>query len=127
MQQRAYTTLLVDDDEDDFVLMEVYFREVPECRVVLEWVDTYQKALQALEQHLPDMLFVDYNLNSSFSGLDLVQELKRRDPGIPAFLITAQDRYVFDNHEAYALLDGFINKNQLSPQVLSDTICHLLK
>ena len=127
MQQRAYTILLVEDDEDDFLLMKIYFREIPECRVVLEWVDTYQKALQAFQQHLPDILLVDYNLNSSSNGLDLVQELKRRDPGIPAFLITAQDRYAFGKHEAYALLDGIINKNQLSTKVLNDTVCRRLK
>ena len=119
--------MLVEDDEDDVLLLKVYFRDIPEYPVTLEWVDTYQKALRALEQHLPNMLFVDYNLNSSSNGLDLVQELKRRDPGIPAFLITAKDQFAFSKHEAYPLIDGYIHKNHLSPRVLAEKIRHHLK
>jgi two-component system, cell cycle sensor histidine kinase and response regulator CckA len=127
MQKKAYIILLVDDDDDDFLLLKIYLRQIPECQIVLEWEDSYQKALQSLQQHLPDMLFVDYNLNSSLNGLDLVQELKRCAPHIPAFLITAQDKFAFDKHAAFPLIDGYIHKNQLSPQVLAETISQHFK
>lgn len=127
MQPQTYKVLLVEDDEDDFLLMKVYLRAVTVCQVLLIWVDTYEKALHYLEQYSPDMLLIDYNLNGSRNGLNLVRELKENGSGIPAILVTAQDKEALGKDWDSAIPDGYINKNQLTPKVLTDTIYPFLR
>ena len=54
--------LLVEDDEDDFILARGHFEELPGSRYVLDWARTYDEALTELQQNRHDVCLVDYRL-----------------------------------------------------------------
>ena len=46
--------LVVDDDEDDFLLVSDLFDEIDDIEFVLEWVETFEAALEAIAQRQHD-------------------------------------------------------------------------
>jgi hypothetical protein len=48
---RDCTILLVEDDEDDYLLMERYLADSECCQIILEWVDRYDEALEYMQDN----------------------------------------------------------------------------
>ncbi|HEX8537706.1 MAG TPA: response regulator, partial [Cystobacter sp.] len=73
----AIRVLLVEDDEDDYVLTRDCVRQLGPRRMVLEWVATCERALEELESGNHDVCLVDYRLGS-MTGLELLQRARSR-------------------------------------------------
>jgi response regulator of citrate/malate metabolism len=123
---QTYTILLVDDDEDDYLIMSLFCKEIENCQICLIWAGTYAEAQRYIVQYTPDMLIVDYHLNSSRTGLDLVVEFKEKHPHLPAILVSAHDKDNIRSARSFSILDGYIHKNEISSKVLAETICPFL-
>jgi DNA-binding response OmpR family regulator len=78
--------LLVDDDRDLIELLSFALR-----RAGLEPIGAHDatSAMRQFEEHYPDLVVLDINLGSS-SGLDVLQELRRRS-SVPIIMLTALD------------------------------------
>jgi len=82
----APRVLLVDDERD---LLELLAFVVEQAGFVpIKAVDPTQ-ALEALENEHPAVAVVDLNL-SPWSGFDLIQEIRRRNPKLPITVLTAR-------------------------------------
>ena len=67
--------LLVDDDEDDFLICRDILSEFGGARFQLEWVDRYEAALQAIERKQHDVYLLDYRFGE-YTGLDILRDMK---------------------------------------------------
>jgi DNA-binding NarL/FixJ family response regulator len=76
-----------------------------------------EAALQAISQSKPDLVIVDLSLGES-DGLDLVKEMKRRHPQIPALVLSAHDEAVYAERSLRAGARGYLTKQQLDETVL---------
>jgi CheY-like chemotaxis protein len=86
--------LLVEDDEDDYVLIRELFEEIEGVRYVLRWVRSHDEATPALQDAVPDIIISDYRLDGH-TGLDLLRDLGPQGQTAPAILLTGQgDRSV---------------------------------
>jgi len=56
--------LLVEDDEDDYILARDLFGEFTSPRVQLEWVKQFSAGLEAMAQNRHDVCLVDYRLGA---------------------------------------------------------------
>ena len=56
--------LLIDDDEDDFIITRDLLREVDPERYHLSWVDSYDEGLIQIEKHLYEICLLDYRLGA---------------------------------------------------------------
>ena len=56
--------LLVEDDEDDYVLTRGLFTQMKERRSQLEWFRSYQLGLAAMLRNQHDVCLVDYRLGA---------------------------------------------------------------
>src|ERR1700722_10443685 len=65
--------LLVEDDEDDYVLTRGLFTEMKGRRYQLEWFKSYQLGLAAMIRNQHDVCLVDYRLGAKNGG-ELLQE-----------------------------------------------------
>src|SRR6218665_3460618 len=72
---RLIRVLLVEDDEDDFILTRDCLRELGPRRVVLEWVATCERALEELQSGRHDVCLLDYRLGAT-TGLELLQRAR---------------------------------------------------
>src|SRR5207237_7756925 len=89
MNNDPIRVLLVDDDEDDYVLTREWFSEIQGTRFELEWIASYDAALDAIAQHQHDIYLFDYRLGER-NGLELLREAVANGCKAPFILLTGQ-------------------------------------
>ena len=70
MNGEPVRVLLVDDDEDYYVLTQDLLAEASEVNFDLTWVSTYEAALEALESEQHHVYLIDYHLGEH-NGLEM--------------------------------------------------------
>ena len=89
MNARPIKVLLVDDDEDDYILTREFFSEIKKQRYEIEWASSYDKALEIITSREHDVYLFDYRLGA-YSGLELLKETQARGLRVPVILLTGQ-------------------------------------
>src|SRR4051794_33576346 len=88
MSEYPVRVLLIDDDEDDYLLTRDLLAEMGPGRYDLQWVSCYTDAVAALTRQEHDVYLLDYRLGPH-DGLHLL-----RPPftdGKPIIVLTGQD------------------------------------
>ncbi len=126
-QSHAWKILLVEDDEDDFILARAWLSISKGNQFILEWAQTYEKALECLfSGDSIDAVLIDYDLGAQ-NGVDLVREMKRHACPIPAILLTGRGSYDVDIEAMRAGADDYIAKNEVTPLLLERTIRYAIE
>jgi CheY-like chemotaxis protein len=90
----AKKILLVDDDEDDWLLFREAIREIDDALVCHFFQDAIEAIhfLSNLEERLPDYIFLDLNM-PRMNGKECLQEIKRRESlaHIPVVILSTSD------------------------------------
>jgi PAS domain S-box-containing protein len=73
MQKEQIHLLLVDDDEDDYIITRDLLAEIETTDFEIEWVENYDDAVRALTEDRFDVYLIDYHLGEQ-SGLELLKE-----------------------------------------------------
>src|SRR3954462_14118942 len=90
----AVRVLLVDDDEDDYILTRNLLGSLGAGRFALDWVASYEAAIDAIRDDRHDVYLLDYNLGAH-NGIELVREALVGGCRRPLILLTGQgDRNV---------------------------------
>jgi two-component system cell cycle sensor histidine kinase/response regulator CckA len=87
MNVRSTKVLLVDDDEDEFVLLTRLLAGGA-ARFELEWASDYDTGLARVLEGSHDAVLLDYRLGSR-DGLELLEEAGRRGARTPIIMLTA--------------------------------------
>src|ERR1043165_6647501 len=87
--------LIIDDDEDDFIITSEYIRGIPGDTYKIHWCSSYNSAIQSLINKEYDLYFVDYRLGAK-SGVDLLKEAQNHEIETPIILLTGQGNYNVD-------------------------------
>ncbi|OQW49206.1 MAG: hypothetical protein A4S09_03825 [Proteobacteria bacterium SG_bin7] len=74
MQKPDLRVLLIDDDEDDYIIIRDLLREINTYRYILTWKSSYESGLEALNSKNYDICLLDFKLGEQ-SGLDLLEKL----------------------------------------------------
>src|SRR5262249_28896358 len=117
----AITILLVDDDEDDYLLTRELLIEADARRFALTWAATYEAALEAIAQRLYDVCLVDYRLGAH-TGLELIDEALTRGCTAPIILLTGQGDHTIDLQAMQAGAADYLVKGQLTAPLLGRSI-----
>jgi DNA-binding NtrC family response regulator len=64
MNDQPLRVVLIDDDEDYFVIVRDLLAEAEGFRVELKWLDSFEKGLAAIGQNHTDVFIVDYRLGA---------------------------------------------------------------
>ncbi len=113
--------LLIDDDEDDYILTRQWLAEVESRRYDLHWVDSYDHALEAIGRERYDICLLDYRLGQH-SGLELLKELAEVDSRIPVILMTGAERMDVDIEGMRLGATDYLVKGQMTPDLLERAI-----
>ena len=89
--EKPVRLLLVDDDEDDYLLTRDVVAEMPAGRYTLDWHADYEAGLAAVRAGGHDVYLVDYRLGAK-TGLDLLAETAAVRCRGPMILLTGQGR-----------------------------------
>jgi DNA-binding NarL/FixJ family response regulator len=117
MTAPARRTILIVDDHPMFRRGLASLIESEPDLAVCGQAGSSAVALQAAQQSQPDLAIVDLSLGES-DGLDLVKELKRRHPRIPALVLSMHDEAVYAERSLRAGARGYVTKQQLDETVL---------
>lgn len=118
--------LLVEDDEDDYVLTRTLVSSRENANIRLDWVDSYADALKAVCNNKYDVYLVDYRLGE-YTGIDLIQEAFRHGCHAPMILLTGQDDFSVDQSALELGAADYLVKGRIDAQVLGRSIRYALK
>ncbi len=124
MAQRPVRVLLVEDDEDDYRLTRDLLREIGERRFALEWVASYDAAVEAMARQEYDVYLVDYRLGRH-DGLELLHE-----PflvGKPVIMLTGLDDRDVDIRAAKAGAADYLVKGKIDAPLLERSIRYAIE
>ncbi|MBI5919442.1 MAG: response regulator [Nitrosomonadales bacterium] len=118
--------LLVEDDEDDFVMTRDLLREIPALKFDLEWIETYDGAIAALERKAHDVCLFDYRLGAH-TGLELIAEARRLQCQAPMIIMTGQGDSEIDRAAMEAGASDYLVKGQVEAPLLERSIRYSLQ
>lgn len=126
MDNRSVRVLLVDDDEDDYVLTREWLSEIQGAFFELEWVASYDAAVEAIAHHQHDVYLLDYRLGER-SGLELLRYAIANGCKAPIILLTGQGDHEVDVEAMKAGAADYLEKSQLGAQMLERSIRYALE
>lgn len=87
--------LIVDDDQDDFIITSEFIRHIPAAQLEIEWCHRYEEALNHMKLRNYHLYFVDYRLGAK-SGVDLLKDALSHHCEEPIILLTGKGNYHVD-------------------------------
>ncbi|HEX8681636.1 MAG TPA: PAS domain S-box protein, partial [Ardenticatenaceae bacterium] len=118
---RQLRVLLVEDDEDDYILLRETLAEIRSTRYDLDWVQSYDEGLEALRRQAYDICLLDYRLGSR-NGLELLQEPEVLESDTAFILLTGQGNRELDLEAMEAGAADYLVKGEISAALLERSI-----
>ncbi|HEY9649581.1 MAG TPA: PAS domain S-box protein, partial [Coleofasciculaceae cyanobacterium] len=126
MNSGLLRVLLVDDDEDDYILTRDWFSEFQGTNFKLEWVASYDAGLAAIAQHQHDVYLLDYRLGDR-TGLELLREAVAQGCLAPIILLTGQGDRDIDVEAMKAGAADYLDKSQIGAPLLERSIRYAIE
>ena len=126
MTEKPIRILLVDDDEDDYVLTRDLLVGGSGDRFHVDWADTYGRAVEAIEQKEHDLYLFDYRLGEQ-TGLELLQYSIASGIRAPIVLLTAQGDHDVDMAAMEMGASDYLDKRTLNRELLERSIRYALE
>ncbi|HTA30693.1 MAG TPA: PAS domain S-box protein, partial [Candidatus Cybelea sp.] len=118
--------LLVEDDEDDYILTRGLFTEMKGRRFQLEWFKSYQLGLAAMVRNQHDVCLVDYRLGAK-NGIELLKEAQEKGCQLPVILLTGMGEHAVDMQAMKAGASDYQVKGALRADSLERSIRYAIE
>ncbi|WP_426359282.1 response regulator [Pseudocolwellia sp. HL-MZ19] len=113
MSSSIKSVLLVEDDEDDYILTSDYLQQVSNYQFDIQWTDSSTEALALLKQNKHDICLLDYQLGS-INGLTVLKQAISEGCAIPIIMLTGQSDNQLDNDALDAGAVDYVVKSELN-------------
>ncbi|QDT52130.1 Autoinducer 2 sensor kinase/phosphatase LuxQ [Caulifigura coniformis] len=117
--------LLVDDDEDDYVLAREVLTDTMRRPFTTKWARSYEEGLSSLRAERFDVVLLDYRLGRN-SGIEFLRERGVQSADVPVILLTGQGERAIDLEAMEAGAADYLPKHHLE-DTLERTIRHALE
>jgi len=105
--------LLVEDDEDDYILTLDYLQQMPNHHFNVDWVDNSIEALALLKENNHDICLLDYQLGG-VNGLSVLKQTSGDGCTVPIIMLTGQTDTELDNNALDAGAVDYLVKSELN-------------
>ncbi len=126
MQSHSVRVLLIDDDEDDYIMVRDLLSDISSRAFILKWISDYGAAADAILSGEFDVCLLDYRLKER-TGLELMQEVVSRGAMTPIVFLTGQGGYDLDLEAMGKGAADWLTKGQLSPTLLERSIRYAME
>src|SRR6185295_7943894 len=116
---------VIDDDEDDFFIINDYLREIENVNFVIDWVNSYQTAFEKIKAGAYHIYFLDYRLGNE-TGLELLQEAMAIPCDCPIVLLTGKGNKAIDIKAMQCGATDYLVKSELNAEKLERCIRYSL-
>ena len=121
MRNRKIRILLIDDDEDDFLIFKKFLAEIPDAPWSVEWASSYTRGQELLHAGLHDICFLDYRLGGG-TGLELLKEAIAWGLQIPMVLLTGYGEDEVDFGAMHAGAADYLVKDRVDAKLIERCI-----
>ena len=121
MKNETIKVLLIEDDEDDYILTRELLADVKSSKYALDWAASYEEGLQVAKCGIHHVCLVDYRLGE-LSGLQLIREARDFGLTTPMILLTGQGNHEVDVEAAAAGATDYLIKDETPASRLERTI-----
>jgi len=126
MSSNFVKVLLIEDDEDDYLLVRDLFEEVSPSDFRLEWVNSYKDAVEEISQGRHDVYLLDYRLGVQ-TGLELLHEVGDVVHEAPIILLTGHGDYELDMDALRSGAADYLIKDDINGQLLERAIRYAIE
>jgi DNA-binding NarL/FixJ family response regulator len=113
---RKRTVLLVDDHPVVRQGLALLINREPDLAVCGD-AEEASAALRRIEELKPDLIVVDISLKGP-DGLDLLKDIRARDPNLPVLILSMLDELLYAERALRAGANGYIMKQEATERVL---------
>jgi signal transduction histidine kinase/DNA-binding response OmpR family regulator len=118
--------LLIEDDEEDFLLLKKYLVRIRDAVYHLSWESTYDQGLNQLLAGGYDLCVLDYRLGER-NGIELITEARMYECLVPIVLLTGAESSELDIQALQVGADDYINKSHLQGDLLHRVIRYAIE
>ncbi len=119
--------LLIDDDEDDYILTKEIFNEIPHREIYkLSWINNYEEGINAMLKSHYDIYLVDYRLGKH-TGIDLLHEAIKSNVAEPIIILTGKGDDKVDNDALQIGAADYLIKDEINPYSIERSLRYALK
>lgn len=122
---KPITVLLIDDDEDDYLIIKHIFSRIPESPFELEWCSSYDSAKQRIDERAHDIYLIDFYLGEH-NGLELLKYAKPQTRAEPFIMLTGMGDRETEKRSMQLAAADYLVKGKFSPELLSRTLHYSL-
>jgi signal transduction histidine kinase len=126
MDNKLLRALMVEDDEDDYVILRDVLYEIKHCNFDLEWVGDRNKAIEIAKKNKHDICFMDYFLGES-TGIQLMKSFYQNGFSAPIILLTGMGSYDVDFQAMNMGAADYLEKSRLSPSIVERSIRYAIE
>jgi PAS domain S-box-containing protein len=126
LHQQPTRVLIIDDDEDDFLITSDYIKSIDEGNFVIEWCYRYADALEKIGRREHDIYFVDYRLGAK-TGLDLLKDAMTLHCEEPIILLTGKGNRIVDKEAMEEGAFDYLIKAELTTEKIERCIRYALE
>lgn len=118
--------LIIDDDEDDFILTSGFINSIEDKTFDIQWCYNYKTALEHLASKKFQLYFVDYRLGAK-TGIDLLAEAMKMNCEEPIILLTGKGNSAIDKQAMQMGAVDYLIKSELTAEKLERCIRYALE
>lgn len=126
MERYLWRILVIDDDEDDYLITRQLLAQAREGQFFLEWAASYNAGLAALQAANFDAVLVDYDLGIH-TGIELIRETVAKGYPAPLLLLTGRGTYEVDVQAMEAGAADYLCKGEMNPAFLERAIRYAIE
>jgi len=121
MSRLPIRVLMVDDDEDDFIVARDLIASVRDCEIQLEWVSAFEDATADMDRLDHDVYLIDYRLGAH-SGLELLRDNPKATQSKAVILLTGAGQSELDSEALRHGAADYLEKSHLTAPLLVKSI-----
>jgi PAS domain S-box-containing protein len=125
-QFNNWRILLIDDDEEDYLLTRQMLKQAKGGKVILDWASTYEDGLLGIQLTPYDAVLVDYDLGH-LSGIELIRAAIIQGCRSPLILYTSRGSYEIDVEAMNAGATLYLTKSEANPLLLERFIRYAIE
>jgi two-component system, sporulation sensor kinase E len=118
--------LIVEDDEDDFLIIEACIKDIPDKEFLIDWCYDYDDAMQRISEGRYDIYFIDYLLGEK-TGLQLLEEAISLGCEEPLILLTGIGNRDVDIQAMTIGAVDYLVKSEINTEKLERSIRYALE
>ncbi|WP_165864176.1 GGDEF domain-containing response regulator [Capsulimonas corticalis] len=126
MSDTPITLLLVEDDEDDYIITRDLLEEISPARYHVDWAPTFETACAKLKTNAHDVCLLDYRLGE-FTGLGVLKGEAGASFTGPVIVLTGQADHTLDVVSMQAGAMDFLVKGQFDARLLERSIRYAME